>query len=323
MKFISSLVFCCCFLLAGSLLAQNPADRVKRRAENRAEQNVNNRVDRTVDKAVDDVIGSIFGKKKTKPANENTQNQDSDNTPDGEEDTFAAASAVLAELMGGKWEPYTNPRSFSFSLEMVTTKANGERKVYLIDYAITETKVGFRMFGESETEETRMILDTQSGKTTMVTTNEKGKKEGVRMRIPNMNNTTQSTVDEIAEDYSHRIKINRTGERKNIEGYSCEKYIITDTQENSTTTAWVTNSLDLSMEDMLKVLTGVVGGGMVKMPDIKHQPKGAFDGLLIQAIVEDEKGEVSQVTYKNIKTDAAADQQILDIRGIPIQDTGF
>ncbi len=318
-----SLVFCLFFV--GALAAQNPTDRVKRRAENRAEQNVNNRVDRTVDKAVDDVIGSLFGKKKSKPAQENDQATPSQGEGSNEDDAASQAAAyeMLSNMMGGgKWEPYTNPRSLSFSNEITTTKANGKTEIMMMDLAVTETKVGMRLYDETDGERTRMILDTQDGKTTMISTDKKGKTEGVRMRMPNMKAMVQDQVEDTIEEATAHIQINRTGERKTIDGYNCEKYIVTDTEENTTTTAWITKDLNLSMAELMGAMLGFTGGGQIKIPDMpKHG--NMMDGVMIQATQVDSKGEKTDIHYRNIKLDGQTDKSILDVSGIPIQEVGF
>lgn len=325
MKLLStSLSLFLCLLFVGALAAQNPTDRVKKRAEDRAERNVNNRIDRSVDKAVDDVIGSIFGKKKKKSTAENPEqpaNSSEQNPNDAPND--AAMSEMLSNMLGGsEWEPYTNPRSMSFTNEIVTTKTNGKTEKVLMDLAITETKVGMYMHDEEEKGKTRMILDTQSGKTTIITTDKKGKTEGMRMRMPNMQAMVQDAMDEEVEDINNRIQINRTGERKTIDGYNCEKYIVTDQEEGTVTTAWVTNDLNLSMAELMGAMVGFVGGGQIKMPDMpKHG--NMLDGIMIQANQVNQKGEKTDIYYRNIKLDGQTDQSILNVSGIPIQEVGF
>lgn len=321
----TSLSFIFCLLFTVALAAQNPTERVKRRAENRAEQNVNNRVDRTVDKAVDDVIGSLFGKKKQKPAQENDEATPSQGERSNEDDAAsqAAAAEMISNLLGGgKWEPYTNPRSLSFSNEIITTKANGKTEKMMMDLAVTETKVGMRLHDETDGEKTRMILDTQDGKTTMISTDKEGKREGVRMRMPNMKAMVQDQVEDTLEEATDHIQINRTGERKTIDGYNCEKYIVTDTEENTTTTAWITQDLDISMAELMAAMLNFTGGGQVKIPDMpKHG--NMMDGIMIQLSQVNAEGEKIDIHYRNIKLDGQTDKSILDVSGIPIQEVGF
>jgi hypothetical protein len=66
----------------------------------------------------------------------------------------------------------------------------------------------------------------------MITTDKKGKKTGFRMKMPG----GRSIAANAAEDVADRFEFTRTGERKNIDGYDCEKIIVKDRKEGTLTT---------------------------------------------------------------------------------------
>lgn len=308
--------FLACLFFSISVFAQLPsAKRSADRAQNRAENKVNNKVDRAVDSAVDDVFNGLFGKKKKKTTTQEPTASDSDATQTAPADQDYAPFGQES----GNWEAYTNERSFSFTMEYVFTKKNGKQETNSIDYAVVENAFALRMNDPEEETGMRLIMDTQTGKTTTVTTDKKGKSSAMRMKLPNLGNRASNGIEaQAAGDYT----VERTGERQVIDGYDCEKIVIRSEKEDNTTTAWITQDIDLTWQEMFKAMTGFAGNPNKNMPNFSNLA-GETDGITIKAVSVNGKQETIEVHYKNIKLDGDTDLSLLNLDGIEVMDIGF
>jgi hypothetical protein len=308
MKFRIFSFFASFFLLA-SLFAQLPsANRSASRAQNRAENKVNNKVDRTVDEAVDEVFNGLFGKKKK-----------TTESPASSSDSSTAQSADSpSQKPSGDWEAYVNERPFSFTVEYTMTKKNGKEDRVVMHFATIEDAFAMSIEDEKGGTNMRLILDTETGKTTTVTTNKKGESSAIRMKLPSFGNMASNKMEETA---SQNITIDRTGERKTIDGYDCEKVIITDHDEGNVTTNWITQDIDLTWQEMLSAMTGFGGGASKKMPNFDNMAN-EVGGLVIQGTMVTKK-ETIEYHYKNIKLDGNTDRSYFNLDGIEVMDIGF
>ncbi len=313
MKIRSFLTLLALFLFLG-LSAQTTAERAKNRAKNRAENRANSRVDQKVDAAVDDAFNAIGGLFKKKPKKSETESGTDVGNPE------TPANAVPGQQTGG-WEPYTNPHTFSLRMEITQVKKNGKEEESSIDMVVTSNRFGIRVADESAQEVSRMILNTEDGKTTMITTDREGRKSGFRMRMPGMRKAMAEAAEDVSTD---RFTFTRTGERKVIDGYNCEKIIVEDTEEGITTESWVTQDIELNAQDIFSGMMGMFGAGPSKQ---KNSPANAFagtyEGFPILSISTDGK-ETYETRFKNMKFgEAAADRSLLNVDGIQVQELGF
>lgn len=297
-----------------SLTAQTTAERAGSRAKNRAENRANSRVDQKVDAAVDDAFNAIGGlfKKKDKKETETSTDEGTPGTP---------GNAMPGGLFGNAepWEAYTNPVQFSLTMEVVEVKKNGKREQNAIDMAVTTDRFGIRMRDEAEKEVSRMILNTETGKTTMVTIDKDGKKTGVRMRMPGMRSTMESAVEETTTRYT----IEATGERKVIDGYNCEKFIVTDTEEGIVTESWITKEAGMNVQEVFSGMMNMFGAAKQKNPGVTSAMSSAYEGFPIYSISNDGKSTF-ETRFRAIKAGAdKMDKTILDVTGVPVQDIGF
>ncbi len=129
-------------------------------------------------------------------------------------------------------------------------------------------------------------------------------------------------MDKQQEDISERFTIEATGERMTIDGYNCEKIVVTDTEKGDVTTSWVTQDIDLSATEMSQGMAGAYGGGQIKMPEM---PNGeVMNGMMIKSTTVAGNGkETIEIHITNIKLDGATDKTIFDLSGIQITDAGF
>lgn len=295
-----------------SVTAQNLPDRAERRARNRAENRANNRIDRSVDGAVDgaiDAVGGLFKRKKKKRDNEEDQADGAAVTEEGN-----GGFQMPGIMTGGPWEPYTNPKAYSLTMESTEVNRRGREETMTMKMSIDTEAFGIHIMDGDE--ESRMILDTQTGKITMVT-NEDGEQQAVRMRMPTIQ--TPEEVEETIEETMENMTIERTGETRVIDGYNCEKVIYTNTKEETVTEAWVTDEIELTAMDL--------AGPFMQM----FQGKGAgssalsqpFQEFPIESTTTDKRDKVTTMKVRDVKVGADADHSLLDVSGIPVQDMGF
>lgn len=304
------------FLLCLSLSAQSTAERAGERAKNRAESRANSKVDQKIDGAVDDAfnaVGNLFKKKKKKKK----KGSGAAEAPNGTPSQRTTGGGLFG---GGKWEPFTNPVSFSLRMEMSEEKRNGKVENINMNMAATTDQFAFRIEDEEAKEVNRMILNTDDGYTTIVSTDKKGAKSAVRMRLPNLKQVTAEAVEETIEN----ITIEETDEWETIEGFKCRKYIVTDEANGVTTESWVTQEAGLNVRD---VYLGMMNAFGAQGPKQQGGPSaamaGQYEGFPILSISNDGKSTYT-VRYKNIKAGADnMDKSILDLTGIPVQSVGF
>jgi hypothetical protein len=317
-------------LLTAGLTAQNTTERVKKRAKNRTEARANQRLDQKVDEGVDkafNAIEGLFGKKKKKKAADTTaaptervedgglRANDGDAYADEEEATSAIMNAL--GMGGGDWEPYTNPVTFSLTMETTEIKKNGKEETVRMRMGALPTEFAMVVQGEGS-ERNRMILNTQDGKTTMIATDKKGKTEGYRIRMPNFS----STVAEAQEEMMDYLTFTATGERRTIEGYDCEKIIVTDSKHNTTTESWVTQDIDLSTAEVFGGITGMAGAGKQQMPVPENLP-AVYAGFPVESTTTDGKTTtIMRMTDIRIG-EGNIDRSLFDTGGVRVQEVGF
>ncbi|MEM9836756.1 MAG: DUF4412 domain-containing protein [Bacteroidota bacterium] len=307
----------CLFLLA-SVSAQNPASRLSRRAKARANANVNSRVDRAVDKAVDDAIGSLFKRSQKKTADDQTSAPVESQTK--VDSTPPYSPSQMLKMFNQDWEPYTNPREMSFGSTYVITDKKGKVTEMDMQMVVVEKQLGYLVTSSEEKDmaSMRMILDTQTGKTIMIQTDKQGQVEANAMMMPNLRGMMEAQMEE--EMNENDIIVTRTGQRQRVNGYNCEKITIENTKKGDTFTGWITNDLDLSMEDLFRPMMGFAGGQSA-MPATTKVFQGLTGVVIKGTSVSD--GETTDIEYRNFKLDGATDKSILDISGIEVQEMRF
>ena len=313
-------------LLCCSLTAQTVPDRAAKRAKQRAEYKTQNKIDRSVDKAVDDAFNSIGNLFKKKNKNKKAKDAPNGTSPTGKQPENSGNEAEktdsenpLGGLFGGgkKWEPYTNPLSFSITMEITETKRNGKSDENHVNLGVTSDRFALKVTDAAGKEASHMILNTQDGMTTMITTDKKGEKSGVRLRVPFMG----ADVTETGEDMMDRFTFEKTGERKTIDGYDCEKVIVTDTKRGTVTESWITQDLDITSMDIFGGMARAFGG---KAPQARGAASEApFEGFPIMSTTV-ENGKTSVTRFRNIRIGADnMDRSLLDTSGVEIQSVGF
>ncbi|WP_157974360.1 DUF4412 domain-containing protein [Lewinella sp. IMCC34183] len=296
------------FCLVAPLSAQGTVKRAKKRTERRA----NERIDRRIDQEVDKVFTSLFSKKKEDP--QDTAAADTVTTGRERE----ATNSVIGILGGGgEFEPFENEQSFSFTMNMTEKKRNREEHTS-IRLGNTRDKIAMITAGDGGSGTAQMIFDTQTGKTTMITTDERGRTKGYRMRMPRMGRM----IDAAKDDLLDHLTVERTGERRTIDGYACELVIVENTKEHTTTRSWITQDVPLNGPKVFSSVARMMGG---TGQNAAAMPPGLTDianGFPIQSTIID-----GNTTYEmhitDIRTDGNVDRSLFDTGNVEIQDMGF
>jgi hypothetical protein len=313
------------------MFAQTTVERAETRAKTRAEWKANSKIDQKVDRAVDDAfnaVGNLFKKKKKKdtgasdapaPTSQpaNTSTPGSTTSP---EDKGTGGAGNMMESSSDPWRPYTNPVSFSLTMDVTEVKKNGKENKSTIKMAVVSDQFGMHMFSDKVTDaSSRMILNTQDGKTTMVTTTKKGETSAFRMRMPGMGKILDKTTAEIEDG---RFTFEATGEHKEVDGYNCEKIIVKDTKEGTTTVSWVTQDLNFEAQEIYKSFAGMAGASRGGGPNAASLA-GGYKGFPIESTTTD-GDKTFRMHFKDIKIgEDKMDKSLLDLTGIKVMDMGF
>ena len=317
--------------LASLTVAQSTGDRAKTRVKQRTERRANQRLDQKIDEGVDKAFNAVEGLFKKRRRN----NNDSAATPDqpvregglapnnGEEyeDQEEATAAVLNAIMGGEaddFEPYTNDKLFTAAMEIKETNRRGKTETNRIRLGATRTQTAMYMTDEGQA--TRIVFDTQTGKTTTVVTDKKGQTQAYRMRMPRIAAGLARDVSaDVADDMEQgRYTFERTGQRRTIEGYDCELIVTTDTEEGQVTHAWVTEEVDLTAADMYGPMTSMIGGG--PSPVAANMPTAPFQGFPILIETETD-GKTFEMRYTDIRIgENRLDRSLFDLSGVDVQE---
>lgn len=303
-------------VLTLALPAQGTVERAKTRTERKANSRVDGKIDREVDKAFNAIEGLFKKKKQPAASTEVVAETDRDTLAQADE-----ASAAFMNMLGGgdeDFEAFRNEKPFTLVMT-VTEEKRGKSQVNHIRIGASTDKIAMVTEDESG-QSSQMIFDTNDGKTTMVTTDKKGNKQGYRLRMPNLGSLMQSAKNEVVD----HLKIERTGERRTIDGYACELIIVENTKDNVTTRSWVTKDVGLNGQDVFGSMARMLGGGAAggaKMPF----PPGLgdlVDGLAIEATSVDGNKNYT-MTLTDIRTGGNIDASLFDTGDVRIQDTGF
>lgn len=293
-----------CLLMSAPSMAQ---ERAKRRAENKANQRVDQKVDDAVNKAADAIEG-LF-KKKNSDNTENPPVEGEETTPQGDSTEVREGGIFGSMGFGGEFEPYENPVQMNMSMEVITTDKRGKVQEMTMHYTLDTWATGMEMIAEEG--RTKILLDNQNGKMTVVTSDD-GKTQAIRMRQPRVD------YEEFMPDESE-YTITDLGNTKVINGYNCREYLIE--HEDGTTNAWLTNDIEADYEGVLRAMATQM---RQKKGKNGNQPIIPFNGFPIQTTTVSEDGkETVETTYSNLRFGADIDKSVFDLEGVEVMDIGF
>ncbi|MDB5227909.1 MAG: hypothetical protein JWN78_2102 [Bacteroidota bacterium] len=251
--------------------------------------------------------------KPVKPPVEKTQKNTSANIKTQRSETAAEES---------KPSPTAKPFTFlgSFTMNFDEKNVQGKSNAGKIQYAFDGFQAAMvPSFVIRDVKSLRALVNAQYDEITMLTTDNKGKKSGLLMKRPK---PVLATADPKKAAKAPLIK--KTGETKIIQGYKCEKLLVTypdSTNKIKKIESWVTADLALNTNDLITMANAGFKGkspfGETNVSDVK--------GTALETNVLNRDGSEMKVTLTDIKKIKPAASlfttdgfTITDIRGLPM-----
>jgi hypothetical protein len=204
------------------------------------------------------------------------------------------------------------PNTFlgSFRMNMQSTDSKGKTITSSAHYYFSKWKTAMESNLDNNSGQMRMIFDLQNRKTTMLTTDKKGHKSGIIMKMPKFSYKSDK-LDNKVEQMIDGTTYRKTGEKKEIEGYLCEKWIMTN--EYGETEAWITDQIDFNLANVFGFFS--ISAGMPGSKSPKYKQFESMRGFSLETIHTSTKGEKTIVTVTNIK--------IGDVGNAPFSTEGY
>jgi len=280
MKGIASVIFTL-LICTGLTQAQIfSTERILNRTESEAQERVDQKVNNGIEKGFDAVEGMFSGKKK----NKSKDVEESESTYQGQPNEFIG--------------------QMTMNMEYYKKGELKEDESISIQYALDEWHTAMRIdMGDEGV--SRIIYELKEG--TMVTLiDQAGMKQGVRMKMPQIDMDWEEESEEIDPD----VSITKTDQYKEISGYKCRLYIVE--ADGNETQMWMTTDLDVNFYEMMGAMSGAgVGGNMPSMDET-----GMIEGFPIQMISEDGKEKVI-ITFSDIR-EGTFDEALFNTTGYQI-----
>jgi hypothetical protein len=172
------------------------------------------------------------------------------------------------------------------------------------------------VMNEGDKNESWMIYNYADKANYMVNVKEK---TAVKMPLINMQKMAEAGAKADAEKNAtdNHSSFKATGEKQNINGYNCTKYIYTytDNKKYSTMDMWLTNDISLNLGDNYMFGTRL---NAYKFP-ANSNSKEMKGGVMVRTVLYDKKGSpVSQRDLKEFKK--SADEQYFDMSKFKVTD---
>lgn len=298
-------------LLCVTLLVQFDAsaqiNKLKRKLEERMTKKVTEKVEEKIEEKVDEKI-------------EESREENDDDRPTREKPTFD-----LGKVMGGE-APADLEKSyaFDFQIDWVITSSDTEDPVDMSQLYSTEKKyMGMETVQpneQGEEQEFQTILDFDKNYFMILNP------ESNQLMLFEFQNIQDQLAEQAEEEENQPgddFNITKTGEKKNIAGYSCEKYIYTSGKEKGA--YWVTKELKYENFDMFNYFKNLSEKqGMDSRPSYQM----AIEGFMLQMTSEDEEGKRTDMIATKVDENAKRSYdlegyQTLDLRGFSKGMGGF
>jgi hypothetical protein len=148
----------------------------------------------------------------------------------------------------------------------------------------------------------------------MLTTDTKGRKNGLLMQLP------KPVIKTVEGKQVKAPVIVKTGQTRMIEGYKCEKILVT-LGDSSKIESWVTNEIMLNLSELVTLMNGSFKG---KSP-FSTSDVSAIKGAALETTITKKDGEIMKLTVSSIKTAKPEASlfstdgfKIADVRGLPM-----
>lgn len=266
----------------------------ERAAQRKAEQAVEKKVEQAIDKALDtDNTKAKTNKDKVVIDGKKTE-------VTIEEDNTAPVKVDPSKFIG------------SYTTTIISTEKGVEKdKPVVMNQYIDAYQTALEMseLNSTEQEKINLIFDRRDRTMTTLTTDKKGNKSGVKIKMPK----TTVKIKE-SSDKKDTQKPVRTGETKTIEGYTCVKYTFEDDKHNSE--SWVAESIDIDVTQFAESFNMGIKRGSVATNTT------GIKGLAMETITrskDTQKAEVMTIKISNLKI-GSVDKAKFSTDGYEIQD---
>jgi hypothetical protein len=212
-------------------------------------------------------------------------------TPKGYSIETEEGTVSFEEAQPGDFQPNSFLGSFKMNIQN-TEKGKTENST--IEYHFQKWKTSMKPTVSGQQESMQMIFDLQKQKMTILTMDKKGEKTGFVTKMPKVEYTSKKLDDKIEQTIDNS-SFKKTGEKKNIQGYACEKWIITN--PDGVTEAWITNDIDFNIADAFSMFTAgnktnKSKGGIKGMEDLT--------GFVLESIYTATNGQVTKMNVTDI-----------------------
>ncbi len=211
-----------------------------------------------------------------------------------------------------------NPVQATLVMQMQSFKKNGK-----VDDT-NNTKMVFGETGEcmimneGDKDETRMLFDYKGAATYMI-----NEKEKTAMKMPMIN--FQKMAEKMAQNFDDMEEDTgqweRTGEKKNINGYNSEKYIYTNPEEKTKMDVWVTKDINIDLSG------NHLFGGQIKdfstlaaeNPEIT--PNENFpQGMMVRMVQYEKNRSTPSMQMDITKFEKSSDPKYFNLDGYEVND---
>lgn len=197
------------------------------------------------------------------------------------------AEIKIEESTNADIRPNTFLGSFVMNFE---NTSKGKKTTGNIEYYFKEwSSLMIPNFEENKEMNMRMLFDHKKLTTTILTTDKKGKKSGIVTKTPKLTVTTTAPSQAMKEG-----KLVKTGEKKVIDGYQCEKWIYTS--EESKSEFWVTTDVKYNLSKAIALFNTANKGG--KSQDNNFDK---IEGFCMEGTTTSSNGDVYHFTISQLK----------------------
>jgi len=288
-------------------------DRIKQRAEQKAKQRVEQELNKKVDETVEEALDEVF-KDRSKSGDEKVSNKEASSEKADMDSEEAAQRAAIEAMMGGEDDSIDTPfiplettGAMTMTMNNYTNGKLAKDNPITIRMTFDRNRVGMHMSQGGKP--FSIMIHKLEEKKIVVINNIDGKPQAMEMSSKLF---MRGARGKKAKDMVGDMDIKKTGNRKTVQGYDCEEYIITS--EDGVTTSWVTQDAPISSEDMQMMFAkGFNMGEMFEGQDWKD-----FTGLAIESTSVFNKGkDRTEMTISDIST--KIDNSIFDVSKYDVQ----
>lgn len=211
-----------------------------------------------------------------------------------------------------------NPVQATLVMETKTYKKNGKLEDTMTSKIIFGNTGECMIMNEGEKNESRMLFDYKAAATYIVN---KKEKTAIKMPIINFQKMAEKMASQGGNMEDDSGQWERTSEQKEIYGYSCRKYIYTNTKEKTKVDAWVTLdfTIDLSGNHLF--------GGQIKdfskiasTSDSSKIDENYPRGMMVRSIYYEKNSDTPNMEMNITTFEKSSNPAYFDLSGYQITD---